>query len=100
MTVKTRPFSVTGVPTTAGSAPSRSCQSAWESTTTGAAPADRSSSGRKFRPSAGLTPSMEKKLALTSAPCRISPWPPRLHVTREVSAVKPPISLNTRLWSR
>ena len=76
-TVKAWPLSVIWRPTTAGSPPSRRCQKACDSTVTRLAPGTRSSSGRKPRPRAGLTPSTPKKSPDTISPkiCSGSPFP-------------------------
>ena len=86
-TVKSRPLNVRLLPTMAGSDPSRCSHSACDRTTTGAAVAPRSSSGRKPRPRAGWTPRIEKKFADTSAAWSVSPSPARFQITGGVSPV-------------
>ena len=60
MTSIGRPLMVIDWPTTAGSPPKRRFQKPWLSTTTGAPPAVRSSSGVMVRPMVGPTPSTSK----------------------------------------
>jgi hypothetical protein len=73
-TVNSVPFTRTRRPTMAGSDPNWLAHVEYPSTATASRPGTASSSGRKPRPSAGVTPMTVKKLPLTSMPRRSWAW--------------------------
>jgi len=95
-TVTASPPSVMPRPTMAGSALKRRRQSRSERTTT-ASPPGRSSLSRNVRPSAGIAPSIGKRLALTAWPCSSSGSPAAVSVAVLVAIAA--ICENVRLRS-